>query len=46
MRKLFGKAFAQNKDRDVITDLYDKSGEMFRDLFWKKLSKKITSDFY
>ena len=44
--KLFGKAFAQNKDRDVITDLYDKSGEMFRDSFLGKLSKKaITSDF-
>ena len=44
--KLFGKAFAQNEDRDVITDLYDKSGEMFRDSFLGKLSKKaITSDF-
>tara|TARA_B100002019_G_C21181207_1_gene553778 strand:+ start:229 stop:1077 length:849 start_codon:yes stop_codon:yes gene_type:complete len=44
--KLFGKAFARNKDRDLITDIYDKSGEMFRDSFLGKLSKKaITSDF-
>ena len=44
--KLFGKAFAQNKDRDLITDIYNKSGEMFRDSFLGKLSKKaITSDF-
>ena len=44
--KLFGKAFAQNKDRDLVTDIYNKSGEMFRDSFLGKLSKKaITSDF-
>ena len=34
--KLFGEAFVQNKDRDLITDIYNKSGEMFRDSFsWK-----------
>jgi len=44
--KLFGKAFARNKDRDLVTDIYNKSGEMFRDSFLGKLSKKaITSDF-
>jgi len=44
--KLFGKAFARNKDRDLVTNIYNKSGEMFRDSFLGKLSKKaITSDF-
>ena len=43
---LFAKAFARNKDRDLVTDIYNKSGEMFRDSFLGKLSKKaITSDF-
>ena len=43
---LFAKAFARTKDRDLVTDIYNKGGEMFRDSFLGKLSKKaITSDF-
>ena len=37
--KLFGKAFAKNKDRDLITDIYNKSGEIFRDIIKSSRNK-------
>jgi hypothetical protein len=46
-RNLFDKAsISQNKNNDVLTKVYDKSGEMFRDsLFGKLFKKAATSDF-
>jgi len=46
-KDLFEKAFSdQNKNKDVLTTVYDKSGEMFRDsLFGKLFKKAATSDF-
>jgi len=46
-KSLFEKAFSdQNKNKDMLTTVYDKSGEMFRDsLFGKLFKKAATSDF-
>tara|TARA_R100000988_G_scaffold843_1_gene534 strand:+ start:1035 stop:1748 length:714 start_codon:yes stop_codon:yes gene_type:complete len=46
-KNLFDKAFSdQNKNKDMLTTVYDKSGEMFRDsLFGKLFKKAATSDF-
>ena len=46
-KNLFEKAFSdQNKNKDILTTVYDKSGEMFRDsLFGKLFKKAATSDF-
>ena len=46
-KNLFDKALSdQNKNKDMLTTVYDKSGEMFRDsLFGKLFKKAVTSDF-
>ena len=44
---LFAKSFSnQNKNKDTLSKIYDKSGEMFRNsLFGKLFRKAVTSDF-
>ena len=46
-KNLFAKSFSnQNKNKDILSTIYDKSGEMFRDsLFGKLFKKAATSDF-
>tara|TARA_R100001510_G_scaffold22858_1_gene20046 strand:- start:72 stop:785 length:714 start_codon:yes stop_codon:yes gene_type:complete len=46
-KNLFDKAFIdKNKNKDMLTTVYDKSGEMFRDsLFGQLFKKTVTSDF-